>query len=175
MPATSAPEGRGAPQPSERRLESWGEIASYLHREIRTVQRWERNLGLPVHRLRVGQNASVFAYPSELDKWFQEREEYIKNDKQGDSNSGAAGASAVISAAGGSVSDAPISGDAVVISPAGSSPASGCSLLPASGVAGYGGAAPSAATENQVPARSSEAGGRDDNKWTKWAAGAAII
>ena len=85
MPQLSAPEGSGAPQPTERRLESWGEIAAYLRREIRTVQRWERNLGLPVHRLRVGKQASVFAYPSELDKWFKEREESIRNDKEEDS------------------------------------------------------------------------------------------
>src|SRR5215472_11182264 len=85
MPETSAPEGSGSPQPPERRLESWGEIAAYLRREIRTVQRWERNLALPVHRLRVGKQASVFAYPSELDKWFKEREEFIRNEKEEDS------------------------------------------------------------------------------------------
>jgi TolB-like protein len=85
MPPFSALEGSGAPQPSERRLESWGEIAAYLRREIRTVQRWERNLGLPVHRLRVGKLASVFAYPSELDKWFKEREQSIRNEKEEES------------------------------------------------------------------------------------------
>jgi len=66
-----------APEPAsgkERRLESWGEIASYLRREIRTVQRWEKTLGLPIHRLRVGKQSSVYAYPSELDKWYLERE-----------------------------------------------------------------------------------------------------
>src|SRR5882724_42444 len=65
-----------APEPAsgkERRLESWGEIASYLRREIRTVQRWEKTLGLPIHRLNVGRNSSVYAYPSELDKWYLER------------------------------------------------------------------------------------------------------
>jgi TolB-like protein/Tfp pilus assembly protein PilF len=58
----------------ERRLESWGEIASYLRREIRTVQRWETFHGLPVHRLVVGKLGSVYAYPSELDRWRRERE-----------------------------------------------------------------------------------------------------
>ena len=58
----------------ERRLESWGEIAAYLRREIRTVQRWEKTLGLPIHRLNVGRNSAVYAYPSELDKWYQGRE-----------------------------------------------------------------------------------------------------
>src|ERR1051326_4464550 len=71
------PEGA---QAKERRLESWGEIAAYLRREIRTVQRWERKNGLPVHRLRVGKNASVFAFASELEKWFKEREEFLRND-----------------------------------------------------------------------------------------------
>jgi TolB-like protein/Flp pilus assembly protein TadD len=74
--------GTTAP-PNERRLESWGEIASYLRRDIRTVQRWERNLGLPIHRLAVGKQSSVFAYPSELDKWFkeQEREKRLEEDE----------------------------------------------------------------------------------------------
>ena len=31
-------------------LNSWKEIASYLGRSVRTVQRWEREFGLPVHR-----------------------------------------------------------------------------------------------------------------------------
>jgi hypothetical protein len=38
-----------APTPN-RRLESWKEIASYLRRTVRTVQRWEAAEGLPVHR-----------------------------------------------------------------------------------------------------------------------------
>jgi TolB-like protein/Flp pilus assembly protein TadD len=64
----------GGAQAKERRLESWGEIAAYLRREIRTVQRWEKNLGLPIHRLQVGKISSVYAYPSELDKWYRGRE-----------------------------------------------------------------------------------------------------
>ena len=31
-------------------LNSWKEIANYLGRGVRTVQRWERDLRLPVHR-----------------------------------------------------------------------------------------------------------------------------
>ncbi len=73
MPHPSDP----APAP-ERKLEGWGEIALYLRREIRTVQRWEKTLGLPIHRLSVGKQASVYAYPSELDRWYREREPKIK-------------------------------------------------------------------------------------------------
>ncbi|MCU1257033.1 MAG: repeat-containing protein, partial [Candidatus Angelobacter sp.] len=32
------------------RLDSWKEIASYLRRDVRTVQRWEKKEGLPVYR-----------------------------------------------------------------------------------------------------------------------------
>ena len=51
------------------RLESWKEIASYLGRDVRTVQRWERRDGLPVHRLQHRIRGSVFAYPTELEVW----------------------------------------------------------------------------------------------------------
>jgi len=81
MADSNSGSGSGTTAPSnERRLESWGEIASYLRREIRTVQRWERNLGLPIHRLSVGKNSSVFAYPSELDKWYKERETRLEKE-----------------------------------------------------------------------------------------------
>src|SRR5215469_3311049 len=33
-----------------RRLDSWQDIAEYLGREVRTVQFWEKNAGLPIHR-----------------------------------------------------------------------------------------------------------------------------
>ena len=75
MNATLPPAGhRSDPPPNETRLESWGEIASYLRSYIRTVQRWERTLGLPVRRLQVGKISSVYAYRSELDKWYLERQ-----------------------------------------------------------------------------------------------------
>jgi TolB-like protein/Flp pilus assembly protein TadD len=76
------PESTASGPGKERRLESWGEIASYLRREIRTVQRWEDKLGLPIHRLPVGKISSVYAYPSELDRWYREREP--GPDKDGD-------------------------------------------------------------------------------------------
>lgn len=56
-------------EPARGRLESWKEIATYLGRDVRTVQRWERRDGLPVHRLQHRTRASVFAYPTELEAW----------------------------------------------------------------------------------------------------------
>jgi len=70
----SRPGQKPEPPTGEPRLESWGEIASYLRRDIRTVQRWEKYLGLPVRRLQIGKLGSVYAYRSELDKWYQERQ-----------------------------------------------------------------------------------------------------
>ncbi len=55
------------------RLESWGEIAAYLNRSITTVQRWERQEGLPVRRLEHVRKPSVFALRSELDAWLAGR------------------------------------------------------------------------------------------------------
>jgi TolB-like protein/Flp pilus assembly protein TadD len=55
------------------RFDSWKEIAAYLKRGARTVQRWEREEGLPVHRLVHGKLGSVYAYRAELDRWWAQR------------------------------------------------------------------------------------------------------
>src|SRR5258707_11681711 len=70
------------PPTDEPRLESWGEIAAYLRREIRTVQRWETYQGLPVRRLLIGKLGSVYAYRSELDKWYRERQPQPENGEE---------------------------------------------------------------------------------------------
>ncbi len=59
--------------PREDRLDSWKKIASYLKRDVSTVQRWERREGLPVHRHLHDKQGSVFAFRSELDSWWQSR------------------------------------------------------------------------------------------------------
>jgi TolB-like protein/Flp pilus assembly protein TadD len=73
------------PPSDEPRLESWGEIAAYLRREIRTVQRWEKYQGLPVRRLLIGKLGSVYAYRSELDKWYRERQPQADNGEEDNS------------------------------------------------------------------------------------------
>jgi hypothetical protein len=50
-------------------LNSWKEIASYLDRGVRTVQRWERELQLPVHRIGKGKRSPVYALVPELKFW----------------------------------------------------------------------------------------------------------
>ena len=54
------------------RLDSWKEIATYLRREVRTVQLWEKKEGLPVHRHFHQQLGSVYAFRSEIDRWRRE-------------------------------------------------------------------------------------------------------
>src|SRR6188508_3247204 len=55
------------------RLDSWKEIARYLNRSVRTVYRWEKEEGLPVHRHQHKELGSVFAYKGELDAWLNAR------------------------------------------------------------------------------------------------------
>lgn len=68
MPPDATPGAHG------RRLDSWKEIAAYLDRDVRTVQRWERTDELPVRRLQHSKLASVYAYAGELDDWRARRE-----------------------------------------------------------------------------------------------------
>lgn len=53
------------------RLDSWKAIATYLDRQVRTVQRWEKEEGLPIHRVPHKKQGSVYAFKSELDAWRQ--------------------------------------------------------------------------------------------------------
>lgn len=53
-------------------LNSWKEIASYLGRGVRTVQRWEHDLGLPVRRPRGNDRSAVIALKPDLDRWLHE-------------------------------------------------------------------------------------------------------
>jgi len=50
-------------------LNGWKEISSYLKRSVRTVQRWEARLGLPVYRPALKDRSAVVAFSDELDGW----------------------------------------------------------------------------------------------------------
>ena len=50
-------------RPPEDRLDSWKEIATYLNRDVTTVQRWEKREGMPVHRHLHDRMGSVYAFP----------------------------------------------------------------------------------------------------------------
>jgi hypothetical protein len=61
----------GSPAESPDRLDSWKVIADYLDRDVATVRRWEKSLGLPVRRVPGGRGRSVFAFKTEIDEWLR--------------------------------------------------------------------------------------------------------
>jgi DNA-binding response OmpR family regulator len=52
-------------------LNSWNEVAQYMGRGVSTVQRWEKDLGLPMHRPAGKSRAAVFAVATEIDEWIR--------------------------------------------------------------------------------------------------------
>jgi len=50
-------------------LNNWKQIAQYLGRGVRTVQRWEQDLRMPVHRPRGKTRSAVVAFTHELEDW----------------------------------------------------------------------------------------------------------
>jgi hypothetical protein len=55
-------------------LSSWKDIAKYLGKGVRTVQRWERQLGLPVRRpVGASQKSAVLLYRRDVDAWLATR------------------------------------------------------------------------------------------------------
>jgi len=59
------PSKNGTPQ----FLSGWKEIANYLGKGVRTVQRYEREFGLPIRRPAAKPWGSVLATKAELDAW----------------------------------------------------------------------------------------------------------
>jgi tetratricopeptide (TPR) repeat protein len=78
--AESPPPIPPSEEKANNRLDSWKEIAQYLKREVRTVQRWEKSEGLPIHRHSHGKSSSVYAFAHELDAWWNNRTPGLGND-----------------------------------------------------------------------------------------------
>ena len=51
------------------RLDSWKEIAAFFGRGVTTVQRWEEDEELPVHRHGHAKRGTVYAFKAELARW----------------------------------------------------------------------------------------------------------
>ncbi len=58
-------------------LSSWKEIATYFGKGVRTVQRWERIAGLPIHRPK---QFVIMAHPTELEAWLRKNDMVTKLD-----------------------------------------------------------------------------------------------
>ncbi len=50
-------------------LTSWKEIAAYLGKGVRTVQRWEKDFGLPIRRPQGSDKSAILARTRDLDAW----------------------------------------------------------------------------------------------------------
>lgn len=66
-------ESPALPRP-DTRLTGWKEIATYLVKGVRTVQRWEKVYGLPVHRIGEDGGEIIYAFTREIDAWLDEFE-----------------------------------------------------------------------------------------------------
>ncbi len=69
-----------ARQTPDHRLDSWKEIAAFFGRDERTVRRWEKERGLPAHRVPGGSRGAVFAYTNELADWLRGRNQELDAD-----------------------------------------------------------------------------------------------
>jgi len=53
------------------RIDGWKDIASYIGKDVSTAIRWEKQKGLPVHRVSGGMRHPVYAFRHEIDAWFE--------------------------------------------------------------------------------------------------------
>ena len=79
--SSAAPAPPPAPSPADR-LDSWKEIGAYFNRDKRTMQRWERLEGMPVHRHLHDKQGTVYALKRELDEWWKGRRARIEREEQ---------------------------------------------------------------------------------------------
>jgi Tol biopolymer transport system component len=68
-----SPSTASSARASEDRLDSWKEIAAYVNRDVKTVQRWEKREAMPIHRHLHDRMGSVYAFRTELDEWTRSR------------------------------------------------------------------------------------------------------
>lgn len=71
----------GSPAFSGGVLHSWKDISKYTGRGVRTVQRYEAQLGLPVHRVAGKKRTAVMAFTDEIDHWLRTRPQSIASDE----------------------------------------------------------------------------------------------
>jgi hypothetical protein len=50
-------------------LSGWKQIAGYLGKSVRTAQRWEHDLGLPVRKVDAHTKSGVIAFVVEVEMW----------------------------------------------------------------------------------------------------------
>jgi hypothetical protein len=66
-------------------LSSWKEIAHFFGKGVRTVQRWEKTLDLPIHRPPGAPSNVVLARTSDLEEWMHRGS--VRTEMQAESSS----------------------------------------------------------------------------------------
>lgn len=61
-------------EPGAAVLTSWKDIARYFGKGVRTVQRWEKELGLPIRRPKHTTKSTVLAVLDEINAWIQRQQ-----------------------------------------------------------------------------------------------------
>jgi hypothetical protein len=63
-------------------LTCWKDIAQYVGKSVRTVQRWERELEFPVRRTKHRTKGLVLAVPIEIDIWVRSQQSTDGSDRE---------------------------------------------------------------------------------------------
>jgi hypothetical protein len=65
---------------NRRILNGWKQISSHIDRGVRTAQRWEVLLGMPVHRPALKDRSAVIAFSDELESWLSRTPTDVRNE-----------------------------------------------------------------------------------------------
>jgi hypothetical protein len=60
-------------------LNGWKQISDHIDRGVRTAQRWEALLGMPVHRPALKDRSAVVAFSDELESWLSRTSPDVRN------------------------------------------------------------------------------------------------
>jgi len=63
-----------APENDRPVLTCWKDIAQYVGKSVRTLQRWERESGFPVRRTKSREKGGILAIPREIDSWVKSQQ-----------------------------------------------------------------------------------------------------
>jgi len=65
------------------RLHGWKDIAAFMGKSVRTVQRWEKEFGLPIHRIHGNGGEIVFGVKAEIDAWLLQDGQPLEHESNG--------------------------------------------------------------------------------------------
>ncbi len=65
---------------NRRILNGWKQISNHIERGVRTAQRWEALLGMPVHRPALKDRSAVVAFSDELESWLSRTSTQVRNE-----------------------------------------------------------------------------------------------